>query len=616
MANISWIAESGDWYNPANWSSGTVPAESDNATIDISGASATITFSGGNPTVDRISLFARNGGELTLNGLQSFTGRSEVRADGTGSSINLPDLTSFVDDTPNSVVPAVIEAINGGSIQAENLDSLTEVDLTINGSTVTLPLTTYNGDNSVNVSNGGVLTIGGLQNITGGTVIKADGTNSVINLSGTISFVDDTPNSVVPAVIEAINGGSIQADNLNSITAVNLISNNGGELTLNGLETIIGSSNSGSSIRTEGTGSIINLPDLTSFVDDTPNSVAPAVIEVINGGSIQADNLDSLTEVDLTINGSTVALPLTTYNGDNFIQAVSSGELRLRNLRTISDGTLSVLADGQDSIVEISRLSENNDSLELEERNNGRIVFSDSVDLSGVTITQSSGSTNITEGGATDDYMVVLDAEPTADVIISIASDDQSTTAPTSVTFAPDNWNAPQTVTVTAVDDSAVEGTHTSTISHTASSADSNYNAIQIANVIASITDNDSDSPPDAINLDIDGNGQTDALTDGVAAIRYLFQFRGDVLINNVIGIGATRTTALEITNYLDMARSTMLDVDGNGMADALTDGIMMIRYLFGFGGNAVIDGALGPDATRTTAAAIIDHLQSFDIGF
>jgi len=52
------------------------------------------------------------------------------------------------------------------------------------------------------------------------------------------------------------------------------------------------------------------------------------------------------------------------------------------------------------------------------------------------------------------------------------------------------------------------------------------------------------------------------------------------------------------------MARETMLDVDGNGMADALTDGIMMMRYLFGFRGNAVIDEALGPDATRTTAAA------------
>ncbi|MBC6422793.1 MAG: putative Ig domain-containing protein, partial [Hormoscilla sp. SP12CHS1] len=120
----------------------------------------------------------------------------------------------------------------------------------------------------------------------------------------------------------------------------------------------------------------------------------------------------------------------------------------------------------------------------------------------------------------------------------------------------------------------------------------------------------------DSINFDIDGNGETDALTDGIVVMRYLFQFSGDALINGVIGVGATRTTALEITNYLDMARETMLDADGNGMADALTDGITIMRYLFGFGGNTVIDEALGPDTTRTTAAAIIDHLQSFDIGF
>ncbi|MGK7902846.1 MAG: hypothetical protein AB4352_15840, partial [Hormoscilla sp.] len=120
--------------------------------------------------------------------------------------------------------------------------------------------------------------------------------------------------------------------------------------------------------------------------------------------------------------------------------------------------------------------------------------------------------------------------------------------------------------------------------------------------------------PSDDINLDIDGNGETDALTDGIAAIRYLFRFSGDVLINNVIGEGATRTTALEITNYLDLAQETMLDVDGNGMADALTDGLMIVRYLFGFGGNAVIDGAIGPNATRSTADAIIAHLESFDL--
>lgn len=115
-------------------------------------------------------------------------------------------------------------------------------------------------------------------------------------------------------------------------------------------------------------------------------------------------------------------------------------------------------------------------------------------------------------------------------------------------------------------------------------------------------------------NLDIDGNGDTDALTDGLLALRYLFAFTGNTLIDGVLGPGATRNTASEISNYLDEARDIMLDVDGNGMADALTDGILIVRYLFGFTGETLISGAVGPNATRFTAAEIEAHLVSFDL--
>ena len=41
------------------------------------------------------------------------------------------------------------------------------------------------------------------------------------------------------------------------------------------------------------------------------------------------------------------------------------------------------------------------------------------------------------------------------------------------------------------------------------------------------------------------------------------------------------------------------LDIDGNGNADALSDGIILLRYLFGLRGEALTEGALGPNATR-----------------
>ncbi len=44
------------------------------------------------------------------------------------------------------------------------------------------------------------------------------------------------------------------------------------------------------------------------------------------------------------------------------------------------------------------------------------------------------------------------------------------------------------------------------------------------------------------------------------------------------------------------------IDVDTNTHYDALTDGLLIVRYLFGLKGSALVDGAIGTGATRTTA--------------
>ncbi len=117
-------------------------------------------------------------------------------------------------------------------------------------------------------------------------------------------------------------------------------------------------------------------------------------------------------------------------------------------------------------------------------------------DTAGVLITPSGGATAVTEGGVSDDYAVVLTSVPTADVTITVTPDAQldlgaGTGVPLVLTFTPANALTPQTVTVTAVDDAVVEGPHTGTITHTASSTDSVYQGLAVADVTADITDND-----------------------------------------------------------------------------------------------------------------------------
>ena len=53
------------------------------------------------------------------------------------------------------------------------------------------------------------------------------------------------------------------------------------------------------------------------------------------------------------------------------------------------------------------------------------------------------------------------------------------------------------------------------------------------------------------LELDIDGNGKAEPLTDGLLLIRYLYELSGESLIKGAIGAGATRNTAEEVEAYI-----------------------------------------------------------------
>ena len=109
-------------------------------------------------------------------------------------------------------------------------------------------------------------------------------------------------------------------------------------------------------------------------------------------------------------------------------------------------------------------------------------------------------------------------------------------------------------------------------------------------------------APPSTGALDVDGNGNYDALTDGLLVLRWLFGINGTGLVSGATGAGAVRTAAPDIIGWLESKRAS-LDVDGNLKTDALTDGLMILRYMFGLRGTALTSGAIGAGASRTTAA-------------
>jgi uncharacterized protein YjdB len=99
----------------------------------------------------------------------------------------------------------------------------------------------------------------------------------------------------------------------------------------------------------------------------------------------------------------------------------------------------------------------------------------------------------LSEGGPSFQYAIALRDAPTSTVIVKAVGDSQ-VSATDSAVFTTSNWQTPQILNVTAIDDAVYEGTHTGVVTHTVRSLDGTYNGVAAGSITATITDND--SPP------------------------------------------------------------------------------------------------------------------------
>ncbi len=123
-------------------------------------------------------------------------------------------------------------------------------------------------------------------------------------------------------------------------------------------------------------------------------------------------------------------------------------------------------------------------------------------------------------------------------------------------------------------------------------------------------------SPPTPSVLDIDGNGAVETERDLRLLLRYLFGFRGERLIYNVIDpVDCTRCRLAEIAPYLQAHRAEF-DIDGNGRGLALSDGLLLLRYQADWRGDVLLAGVVDREGcTRCDAAAIEDYIAGLLAG-
>jgi hypothetical protein len=133
-------------------------------------------------------------------------------------------------------------------------------------------------------------------------------------------------------------------------------------------------------------------------------------------------------------------------------------------------------------------------------------------DVSFVNISQS--VVFVSEDGLKGSYSITLLTEPWDDVVIKLSSTDACyrkcdrtydtglcssnsmlcnfTVTPSEVKFTPENWGAPQSVELSAIDDLLDEGfRHDSLVTYSSESSDGKYNNIDISSTVVNIIDND-----------------------------------------------------------------------------------------------------------------------------
>ncbi|HMV34557.1 MAG TPA: DUF1554 domain-containing protein [Turneriella sp.] len=138
------------------------------------------------------------------------------------------------------------------------------------------------------------------------------------------------------------------------------------------------------------------------------------------------------------------------------------------------------------------------------------LVVSQDTDTAGFTIIPVAGLTT-SESGASATFTVQLTSQPTANVQVTLTSDNTSegqigrtsgscdnssglSTASCALTFTSANWNTAQTVRITGIDDASTDGNIVyHVVTGPATSSDSNFNGVDPADI--TLTNSDNDTP-------------------------------------------------------------------------------------------------------------------------
>jgi len=206
-------------------------------------------------------------------------------------------------------------------------------------------------------------------------------------------------------------------------------------------------------------------------------------------------------------------------------------------------------------------------------------------DTAGITASAISGNT--IEDATTATFTLVLNTQPTADVVIGLTSNDitEGTVSPSSVTFTNADWSTPKPVIITGVNDDVDDGDIAySIVTAAAISTDADYSALNAADVSVTNTDNDT------VGIT---QSATSATIGEAGTGTYTVVLNTQPTANVTVTLTSNDTTAATVTSSLTFTSANWSSVQtvtitGVNDADLVSEIVTISHTLAGHGYNAV----------------------------
>ncbi len=390
---VTWISNnSGEWGNPDNWHTGTVPGQDDNVVIN---RDVTVTIANRAVTVRSINSegsLVLNGASLTILGGDSNITGSFIMTNGS-SLTGDGESVVFTSNGTRSFDGATFVARNGAEIllpsvtEYRSLDSSHWIAHGI-GSRIDLSgLIRIRRDNqlhSINALAGGRVDLDNLLEIDTSIFITIDGDGSLLNMPSLTHLEGSRGGNLT-----IMNNGDMHAPNLTSLKRLTLLTDKTIKFPTDQIRKL-----DRVNIRVDGFAA-----DFSGLID-----IYWSVIKLRNGGTIDLSNVTNIDTTKLSVfGGVTLALPsVTSYRSASLfhrwevsdpgsridlsnlreirnysedfleINSLKGGTIDLSNLQTTVI-PLHITADRSGSLVDLSSLKQLPLSSVIKETNNGKI---------------------------------------------------------------------------------------------------------------------------------------------------------------------------------------------------------------------------------------------------